>query len=68
MNTFASLMTAIALWCGTPSGQFSTEKVPTRAAQIQACRERMMKCVTPLEYHGWKDAAKCFEKEKLVRE
>lgn len=43
------LITAIALWCSSPH-QTNTE--------IQACRERLLKCLT-------KNEQKCFETEKL---
>jgi hypothetical protein len=61
-DTIMTLFTTIALWCGTPS--------PTNsAAQIQACRDRILVCFDQniSEAKAKQNGAyiACFNQEKL---
>lgn len=52
------MITAIALWCSGPHVSDNVGWVNKARAEEQACRERLLKCLT-------NNSQKCFESEKL---
>jgi hypothetical protein len=63
----SQLLTAIALWCGTPtlsgaSGGWSHEERTYK--QVDTCRQRLIECAL---WKNQEEFLECFKKEKLSR-